>query len=573
MSNKEKNGKENILFVLCLCGFAGIAILASIKRIFVGLDIDEQYAVALVYRMIHGDIIIKEMWEPHQTSAIIVSIPAWIYIKLHGNSDYLLLFLRGISVVVQSVVAVSWYLFHRKSAGKWYASLSAFILFMIIPKFILAPEFNNMQVWFFILEVLFLLKGLKSDKRAFWIVAGAFILLEVMAYPSCVLLYIFFVICMMTSGKKENVFFYSIPAIVAGVGLMVYLYIMIGVKDIPLFMKYILSDGTHSNGCGTKLFGYLVEVPIAVLYISIYAVIAGIVCVVIKAAGHHLKIEKSDLVIFAELWTAVSFLDQFRFWMIDGAKIGYPQYCYLVMFISGVILYMAYKEQLRECYKDEVVYIYFGNVIAWISVMLLTNLSIKATFIHLLPGCALSVCIWGKCISFVDGERIKTNIVVGIISSMCIIFMVSFGAGYIVRTSNEGRYNDINMEFKKIIYGPAKNIYCEYLEGYSLNLGYELLSDNIEKGSKLLYLGAANLVYMAGDFEVCTPSTISTPTYDDTLRKYYELNPEKTPEYVAVDMNYTSNSEVMGLLKDLFEIELIASNDYMEVYKVNDCSS
>lgn len=45
------------------------SLAATVKIIFFGFDIDEQYAVSMAYRMVRGDRMFLEMWEPHQTSA------------------------------------------------------------------------------------------------------------------------------------------------------------------------------------------------------------------------------------------------------------------------------------------------------------------------------------------------------------------------------------------------------------------------------------------------------------------------------------------------------------------------
>lgn len=576
--------KEETMFRLSFIVFVLLAGLISIKRIFIGLDIDEQYAVSLVYRIASGDVILKEVWEPHQTSALIMLFPVWVFMKATGSSDHLILFLRGLSVLIQGAVAFYWFFTFKEKAGRFAALISAFLLFFITPKFIQSPEFNNMQVWFFVLTCLFIINGIRKGKAVLFIVGGFFLFLEVLAYPSCMLLFFFITVYLVIRVKKQA-FLLALPSVLGGAGLLLYAGLKLGFGNLPAYAGYVLSDGAHSKGLVSKFIGYLSELPKVALFVLIYAVIAALVVVVIKAIKHltgadSFRPDKKDLPVFFAILNTIAFIDQFRSWHSKQAFITYPQYCYLCLFLSGLVLFLAGGKEIKEKWKDEFFLLGIGNVVAHIAVMSLTNLSVRATFIHLIPGCATVMLLFGDiCRKHVENNDVdkavvdrnassafKVGSITGILMCGVILFVAVYGAGVIVRTSNEGRYNDILMEYKKVIYGPAKGIYCEYLEGYSLNSKYELLSANVPSGSKVLYIGTDNLLYMAGNYEVCTPSTISTPEYGSNLRDYISINPEKSPKYIMVDSNYLDDDAVMGILNDLFSPERIDGNEYAEVY-------
>lgn len=42
-----------------------LSLLAILKSIYISFDIDEGYAIAQSYRLLKGDRLIAEMWEPH----------------------------------------------------------------------------------------------------------------------------------------------------------------------------------------------------------------------------------------------------------------------------------------------------------------------------------------------------------------------------------------------------------------------------------------------------------------------------------------------------------------------------
>ena len=78
---EKKDGKSSLLIKIMLILIAAGSILAAIKCIFVGLQMDEEYAYTLSYRLIKGDRLLTQVWDPHQTSAFLLSLIEWIWIS------------------------------------------------------------------------------------------------------------------------------------------------------------------------------------------------------------------------------------------------------------------------------------------------------------------------------------------------------------------------------------------------------------------------------------------------------------------------------------------------------------
>lgn len=68
-----------------------LTVMATIKALFFGLDRNEAYVVTVAYRLVQGDRLFLEMWEPHQTSAILSAV----FIKLF----YLILLVNVVMVI------------------------------------------------------------------------------------------------------------------------------------------------------------------------------------------------------------------------------------------------------------------------------------------------------------------------------------------------------------------------------------------------------------------------------------------------------------------------------------------
>ena len=66
MSHTKKPTIEKI--ILPLLGL--LALAALVRTMFLGLEIDEEYALSLGFRLVRGDRLFYSMWEPHQLAAL-----------------------------------------------------------------------------------------------------------------------------------------------------------------------------------------------------------------------------------------------------------------------------------------------------------------------------------------------------------------------------------------------------------------------------------------------------------------------------------------------------------------------
>ena len=186
---KDRTKRENLIWLLAVLTLLGLSAVAVVRSLIIGLDIDEQYAVTLAYRIARGDILVKEVWEPHQTSALLPALLTKLFLLCKGNSEYLVLYLRGVGVLCQLAVSVSWFCVIRKIYGDKVGFLSALIVFHTLPKGIVTPEFANQQIWLLLMVFLCVLQYSRTLKKRYCAAAGLFMVLEVLAYPSCVLLF------------------------------------------------------------------------------------------------------------------------------------------------------------------------------------------------------------------------------------------------------------------------------------------------------------------------------------------------------------------------------------------------
>ena len=152
-----------------------LAAAAMVRTLFVGLEIDEPYALALGFRLVSGDRMFAEMWEPHQLSALPSAALMALYMGVTGTTTGVLLFFRA--VVLACKAAMSWVFYRefRRDLGPTGAGLAALALFLYIPKWFLGPDYTGQQFHFTVAAFLCLHHYVTRGFRRPWLVVlGAF---------------------------------------------------------------------------------------------------------------------------------------------------------------------------------------------------------------------------------------------------------------------------------------------------------------------------------------------------------------------------------------------------------------
>ena len=169
---RQKNNRISNPWRFVFLGMAGLSLIATVRTLFFGLDVDEEYALTLAYRLARGDLLIQEMWEPHQTSAVLPAVFIRIFLTVTGNSEDLLLYMRLLGCLAQAGLSLFWVNTLRDRCKPQTLWTTAFIIYAVLPKWIAVPEFANQQIWFMLLTILFLYRYFERGKTASLVLAG-----------------------------------------------------------------------------------------------------------------------------------------------------------------------------------------------------------------------------------------------------------------------------------------------------------------------------------------------------------------------------------------------------------------
>lgn len=153
---------------VALCLFCAAVM---VRQIFVGLEIDEVYALSLGFRLVQGDRFFVQMWEPHQLCALPPALLVWLYRAVTGTTTGVLVFVRAVLLLCKAALCWVFYREFRRDLGAGGAGLAALVLFLYAPKWFLGPDYIGQQFYFTVAAFLCFHHYATRGFRRPWLVA------------------------------------------------------------------------------------------------------------------------------------------------------------------------------------------------------------------------------------------------------------------------------------------------------------------------------------------------------------------------------------------------------------------
>lgn len=166
MAQTHKNRIVPLLFAL-LCA---ATLVVMVRSAFVGLEIDEEYALSLGYRLVSGDRLFYSMWEPHQLSSLPAAALLAVFIGITGDTTGVLVFFRLVVLVCKAGMSYVFYREFRRDLGRPAALLAALVLFAFVPKWFLGPDYTGQQFHWTLAAFLCLHHYVTRGCRQLWLV-------------------------------------------------------------------------------------------------------------------------------------------------------------------------------------------------------------------------------------------------------------------------------------------------------------------------------------------------------------------------------------------------------------------
>lgn len=299
MQEQDKSKRlEKWIFGILILG----SILVNIKNIFTSFDVDVEYALAMSYRMAQGDKMFLQMWEPHQTSAFLSAAFMWLYLKLFHTTTGIAIYMNLVGVLLKGAITVVLYRTLRKHTDRRVLLCTCIFFFTVNPKDILMPEFSNMQLWFSVLLFCSLFQYIRNQEKKGWLLlSGLFLCLEVLAYPSCVIVYFGALACLIlyARNKRTDILLLTGECIAGGSLYILYFALRMGIGELWSNLREIaLGDESHGGVALTKWRGYGRDTAEILVYMFFYAALSwGAVKIYAyiknrRAGGNRVRLEK-----------------------------------------------------------------------------------------------------------------------------------------------------------------------------------------------------------------------------------------------------------------------------------------
>ncbi len=574
MSDKKWKVLKAVLFVG--------TVLAALKLIFVDFTLDEEYQIVMAYRYLQGDHLFKEMWEPHQTSAFVCAGLMWLFMTVTQSTTGIVLFLRFAALGIQVILGLAVYKTISKTMDKNYAFLLAILYFNIMPKNIQSPDFGNMQLWFLTIPILLLMKYYydreQKGKDGWYLLLGAGVSLacEVLTYPTCVILFPFFIIYIWCKSEKTRLRDSLILTGTCGICGIIWLlsvFSHVGVEEFSQNIGKLLSvDPTHdmSGMTNAKYGSYIDNILLwAVSVIGIVAVtgvIYSVICLVFKRKGKQID-KKSGWLIFWTIAILVAECVQIYIWVV--MHIGYE---YLQIHLLMIYLALGAVWRLAGENKNKFLWGILGTLVAYVGVMYISDLTMYCTLPHGSLGIVFAVAVIVLAMQNVMKEKARPWILL-LVVSLCLVSIG--GKGYTLRG---GKAENTILAVSGIMKdGPAAGILADYMCAYIYNRNYEEYAEYVQEGDNVLIV--ANMVmsvgtigYLFDDVNISHYSIVDPTTYTESLVDYWEQYPEKAPNVIIVDCWYgelkeSPDSWIMQYIENDFGYTSVNDGSYVRFYR------
>ena len=536
MQFEDKKIKNGILWILIL-----LSVVAAVNQLLIGFDIDEGYAVSMPFRLLQGDHLFADMWEVHQTSALLPAAFLWLFYQATGSTAYMVLYLRIVATLLHLGMTVLVYRRTRKYLTADWSLLFALLYLNLLPKWIISLDFSMQQVWGLTLLFTCLLEERGTEKKQLWqdFLAGLSLAFTVLAYPGMVLLYpaVSVTICMCNkalSGKDKSrkCILFTAGCAVSAVVFFLYILLFMPVADFLSGIPKVFMDGTHQFTMQTKLLLYgqqWLNVVKQLLILSVLPLLAALILQIFKQKKRK---EKGSLF----LAFLLLFMAETSLLMILGNLVGIQmgpfhfQVRYLLFFLCICIAGWNVRNTDRPLFYVPI----FLMLVAFVGILVFSNVGPDSSSSYLGLGILAGFSLLLK--KYPQKEQL--------LFATTVLFVLSllFCKGYYVRITEYGP-STVRQQRVQVTEGALAGIYVLPEEAEQYMQEHETVQCVTQPDDKLLFLGTDGILNLSANCPFVSPSTISTPAFNEQWVEYFTEYPEKEPTVIVLAKNTIDNRE------------------------------
>lgn len=511
-----------------------VAVLIMLRSLLVGLEIDEEYALSLGYRLVSGDRLFYSMWEPHQLSALPAAVLVALFLAVTGGTGGILLFVRAVMLAAKAVLSLVFYREMRSPLGRTHAWLLALGLFLYTPKWFLGPDYISQQFHFAVAAFLcFYPYYAGGCRRVRYIVPGAvFACLSFLAFPQSIPSAAVIAVGMAVLGaRRGEARLLGIPrgAVVfvlscAGCAAAFLAWVLPGMGLGMLLERVglILHDPQYSFSAAERLSTLAGQAVTVARFLALPLLLAAAAALLLR-----LRRRTDDPVGAFLAWAGVLSTLKCTLRMFTDSNADMRQFL-PVLLLAGAWAFRRSRGTVRE----PLFWLGFlPGVVAYLFILRSTLLGLAPTFMYLTwpVFCGLAAML-----SRAPAGRIAGRACLG-----ALLLFLAATRLWCVLITGWGPANFRDTPLCRIESGPAAGIWAD-TEAADMQ---DALREALEPYAGQKVLQAIGLMHGLGfleddgTLEVAQSTVISGTDSDPRLIQYYTELPEKLPDVILYDCN------------------------------------
>jgi len=514
-------------------------------------NIDESFYLVTPFRLIQGDALFADEWHLSQMSGVLLMPFVSLYLRLMGNTEGIVLFMRYVYTAVQLLTAAFLYIKLRRY--NWLGAALAAISFALYAPFgIMALSYNSMGIIALVISLVTLLTAQRYTGVQ-CILSGVAFSAAVLCCPYLVVLYIIYILAAVVCREKTHVdsstpwhiyrfSFFTIGILISAALFLAFVFSRASISEIFAAFPHIFNDPEHPHiSILEKIRTYFYEILIIssrAKPIMCALVLLFILCLLDKRKKSHTLF----YLIFATICVVYLLLHIKK----TNAYINYMMWP-VNLLVPFIVLLSTNKTIVRLffcIYLPGLLYSFILHTTSNQGIFAITSASSVAAVASI-----LMICIFCKDL-FSEHKTVFSRVIVLAILVALFIPQISFQISmryWIVFWENGIRYQTQLIDkgiYRGLLVSKEKEELCNLIEK-QMEQVREFASDN----SKILYLSQSTWYYLFNDYEMAAYSGWLSGVNElsiDRLEKYYELNPDKYPDIVFVDSYNRSLARVFS---------------------------
>lgn len=524
--------RKGILIILAI-----LTVIASVTKVFIGLDFDENYVTILGVRLLQGDHLFRECWDLYQTTGLTMAMILGVFKRITGGYEGVILFCRIFTSILQiSLGFFTWYSLKNYFKNADFAGL---IVANMLPRGTMNLEYGFLSCNYILVSMILLF--LVSRKWSQWsrlqsqiylVISGVLFSFGILSYPTMIIATVVLIIYFLKKRdyREQGIIFMGTCCACA---VVFFAYVFHYVSPVEMWnniFQGILLDESHGNG---KLFKSFLDsfMLSKEKRIQIEAIMLG---ALITYGLFYWKVkEKLAYVYHVMLWSSLAIIGLNIFSIRPCGVYGLQIRYLLIMITGGVVLYQLYNREL--------IYLFFYmGLFMFLGTLLGSNLSMVEN------GAFLYLCVIAMVLS--QGEQTFSQNITrwgAILSIIALISSLIFIKGYLVRSNGTGPANIFETR-EQIEFGPFKGIwmYPEQKKLYSIRK--EDIDQHLKEDDVALILSHDPIYNIYGQYHFSSVTALTTPVYGKQWVEYYQNRDYIQPSVVLIDKQYLEVNELFN---------------------------